>query len=81
MKSSADVRDAIARFQQAGLATFEEKNRDCCYTLQDKVWVTNPDGTSWEVFVVKVADTTLETNHQITHNIILTNMMYAVLDN
>ena len=66
VESSAEVRDAIARFQQAGLATFEEKDRDCCYALQDKVWVTDPDDTRWEVFVVKVADTTPETNRQVT---------------
>ncbi|WP_036478470.1 ArsI/CadI family heavy metal resistance metalloenzyme [Myxosarcina sp. GI1] len=69
VESSEDVRDAVVRFQQAGLATFEEKDRDCCYALQDKVWVTDPDGTSWEVFVVKVADTTPETNRQVTPNL------------
>lgn len=69
VESSADVREEIARFQQAGLATFEEKDRDCCYALQDKVWVTDPDGTRWEVFAVKVADTTPETNRQVTPNL------------
>ncbi len=68
VESSEDVKKAISRFQQAGLATFEEKDTDCCYALQDKVWVTDPDGTSWEVFVVKVADTTPETNRQSTPN-------------
>jgi catechol 2,3-dioxygenase-like lactoylglutathione lyase family enzyme len=60
--STEVVRDAIARFQSAGLATFEEHNTDCCYALQDKVWVTDPDGTRWEIFVVKVADTAPEQN-------------------
>jgi hypothetical protein len=23
----------------------------CCYAKQDKIWVTAPDGESWEVFV------------------------------
>lgn len=55
--SSAEVAGAIARFKAAGLATFEEQDTDCCYALQDKVWVTDPDGNRWEVFVVKVADT------------------------
>ena len=27
-------------------------NTDCCYALQDKVWVRDPDGNEWEVFVV-----------------------------
>jgi hypothetical protein len=26
---------------------------ECCYALQDKVWVEDPDGNSWEIFVVK----------------------------
>ena len=23
----------------------------CCYARQDKIWVRDPDGTPWEVFV------------------------------
>ncbi|MEM6432550.1 MAG: ArsI/CadI family heavy metal resistance metalloenzyme [Cyanobacteria bacterium P01_D01_bin.115] len=60
--SSAAVEVAITRFQAAGLATFEEKDTDCCYALQDKVWVTDPDNNRWEIFVLKVADTSPETN-------------------
>ncbi|TVP70781.1 MAG: glyoxalase/bleomycin resistance/dioxygenase family protein [Leptolyngbya sp. LCM1.Bin17] len=60
--SPAAVNAAIARFQAQGLATFEEHNTDCCYAIQDKVWVTDPDGTRWEIFVVTVADTTPEQN-------------------
>ncbi|MBD2464578.1 VOC family protein [Oscillatoria sp. FACHB-1407] len=58
--STEDVQAAIARFAKAGLNLFEEKNTDCCYALQDKVWVTDPDGNRWEVFVVKVSDTAPE---------------------
>ena len=25
---------------------------ECCYARQDKIWVTDPDGTPWEVFTV-----------------------------
>lgn len=25
---------------------------NCCYALQDKTWVNDPDGNEWEVFVV-----------------------------
>jgi len=32
-----------------GLATFEEENTDCCYALQDKVWVTDPMVTGGSV--------------------------------
>jgi len=51
--SSEDVAAAWARFKQAGLKTRTEENTSCCYALQDKVWVEDPDGNEWEVFVVK----------------------------
>ena len=62
VESSEAVKAAIERFKRANLATFEEHNTDCCYAIQDKVWVTDPDGNRWEVFVVKLADTTPEEN-------------------
>ena len=40
------------RLKQAGLATFDEMDTECCYARQDKIWVTDPDGTPWEVFTV-----------------------------
>jgi len=51
--SSEDVAAALARFKGAGLETRTEENTSCCYALQDKVWVSDPDGNEWEVFVVK----------------------------
>jgi catechol 2,3-dioxygenase-like lactoylglutathione lyase family enzyme len=50
---SEDVAAAWARFKQAGLKTMTEENTECCYALQDKVWIEDPDGNAWEVFVVK----------------------------
>ncbi|MEO0457562.1 MAG: ArsI/CadI family heavy metal resistance metalloenzyme [Cyanobacteria bacterium P01_A01_bin.114] len=58
---SADaLTHAIARLKSAGLTPSEEFNTDCCYALQDKAWVTDPDGNRWEIFVVHVADTAPE---------------------
>ena len=57
VSSTAAVREAAERLKAQGLATFEEGEVDCCYALQDKVWVTDPNGYRWEVFVVKVGDT------------------------
>ncbi|NEP70744.1 MULTISPECIES: ArsI/CadI family heavy metal resistance metalloenzyme [Okeania] len=62
VSTSEEVATAIERFKVAGLSLFEEHQTDCCYALQDKVWVTDPDGNRWEVFVVKVADTAPEKN-------------------
>lgn len=49
----ADVAGARARLSEAGLATFDENDTTCCYALQDKVWVHDPHGAPWEVYVVK----------------------------
>jgi len=51
--STEDVGSAWSRFKAAGLKTFTEQNTTCCYALQDKVWIEDPDGNHWEVFVVK----------------------------
>jgi catechol 2,3-dioxygenase-like lactoylglutathione lyase family enzyme len=57
VQSTEAVKEAADRLTAEGLATFTEENVDCCYALQDKVWVTDPNGYKWEVFVVKVGDT------------------------
>lgn len=48
-----EVAQAADRFTAAGLATFDEADTTCCYALQDKVWVHDPAGAPWEVYVVK----------------------------
>ena len=55
--STDAVLHAKARLEEAGLATFDEMGADCCYALQDKIWIADPNGYRWEFFVVKVADT------------------------
>ena len=52
VKSTDAVREMAARLESAGLATLAEENVTCCYSVQDKVWITDPDGNRWEVFVV-----------------------------
>jgi catechol 2,3-dioxygenase-like lactoylglutathione lyase family enzyme len=49
--STEDVLAAKARLEAAGLAAFDEMDTTCCYARQDKIWVRDPDGTPWEVFV------------------------------
>ena len=50
--STAEVLAAKARLEASGLATRAEEQTTCCYAVQDKVWVQDPDGNEWEVFVV-----------------------------
>lgn len=46
---------AAKRFDISGLATEIEAEVACCFALQDKVWVTAPDGERWEYYRV-IAD-------------------------
>lgn len=39
-------------WKAVGLDTRDEMQIVCGYALQDKSWVTDPDGNQWEVFVV-----------------------------
>ena len=68
VESTEEVQAQIKRFKAAGLEVLEENNTNCCYAIQDKVWVSDPDGNRWEVFVVNVEDTTPEMNLKITDN-------------
>jgi catechol 2,3-dioxygenase-like lactoylglutathione lyase family enzyme len=52
VKSTEAVRDFASRLNEAGLKTAIEDNVTCCYAVQDKVWVSDPDGNKWEVYVV-----------------------------
>jgi catechol 2,3-dioxygenase-like lactoylglutathione lyase family enzyme len=50
--SADEVVEAGARLAAAGLAPAAEENTTCCYAVQDKVWVHDPDGAPWEVYTV-----------------------------
>ena len=47
-----DVLLVREKWAEAGLLTRDEMQTNCCYALQDKTWVRDPDGNEWEVFVV-----------------------------
>ncbi|WP_433535638.1 ArsI/CadI family heavy metal resistance metalloenzyme [Micromonospora sp. CA-249363] len=56
--STDDVTAATTRLTDSGLITLEENDTECCYALQDKVWVRGPGDERWEVYTVKAdADT------------------------
>ncbi len=52
VESTADVLAMRAQWQERGLFTRDEMKTECCYALQDKSWVRDPDGNEWEVFAV-----------------------------
>ena len=52
LEAAEDVAAAQDRLVSQGLGTATEEGVDCCYALQDKVWVDDPDGAPWEVYTV-----------------------------
>jgi len=50
--STAEVDQAISHFQELGWVDSVEKDSTCCYAVQDKVWVHDPDGAPWEFYTV-----------------------------
>ena len=50
--ATEDVKEMRDRWVERGLVPREEMQTTCCYALQDKAWVHDPDGNEWEVFVV-----------------------------
>jgi catechol 2,3-dioxygenase-like lactoylglutathione lyase family enzyme len=52
VSSSEDVLALRRKWVEAGLEPKDEMQTNCCYALQDKSWVRDPDGNAWEVFVV-----------------------------
>lgn len=52
VESSEAVVAMRDRLQARGLLTKDEMQTNCCYAIQDKIWLTDPNGYQWEVFVV-----------------------------
>src|SRR5881396_3470488 len=50
--STENVLAVRNRWVASGLAVRNEMQTECCYALQDKAWVVDPDGNEWEVFTV-----------------------------
>jgi catechol 2,3-dioxygenase-like lactoylglutathione lyase family enzyme len=50
--STDEVTAAQTRLAGDGLATATEENVTCCFAVQDKVWVDDPDGAPWEIYTV-----------------------------
>lgn len=41
------------RLEKEGFFARDEMDITCCYAVQDKFWVTDPDGNEWEFFYTK----------------------------
>ena len=61
VNSTEEVLAVKQRLNAAGIQTLDEMNTTCCYAVQDKIWLTDPTGYRWEVYVF-MGDAQAETN-------------------
>lgn len=54
------VQEATRRLAGEGLVPEVQESTTCCYAVQDKAWVNDPDRAPWEVYTV-LADAPVET--------------------
>jgi catechol 2,3-dioxygenase-like lactoylglutathione lyase family enzyme len=62
LADTEEVAVAGDRLVSSGLKTREEMGVHCCYALQDKVWVSDPDGAPWEWYTVLADSPVMESN-------------------
>lgn len=52
VETTDEVAAATGRLSDEGLAIEVEDQTTCCYAVQDKVWVNDPDNAPWEIYTV-----------------------------
>ena len=52
VEDAALVAQTSSRLSSEGLETLDQEATTCCFAVQDKVWVEDPDATPWEVYTV-----------------------------
>jgi catechol 2,3-dioxygenase-like lactoylglutathione lyase family enzyme len=60
VETPEEVRATAVRLTGEGLHPDVQEATTCCYAVQDKAWVDDPDGAPWEVYTV-LADAPEET--------------------
>jgi catechol 2,3-dioxygenase-like lactoylglutathione lyase family enzyme len=51
VRNTDELVEVQRRLETAGIATRREDGVECCYALQTKFWVTDPDRMLWEIYV------------------------------
>lgn len=52
VETPEEVRAASVRLAGEGLEPDVQESTTCCFAVQDKAWVDDPDGAPWEVYTV-----------------------------
>ena len=50
VETMAELERKLDHAKRMNLPVLEEMGTNCCYALQDKFWVKDPDGTQWEIY-------------------------------
>ena len=56
VKNTRIVQDAYNRLLGDGFKIITEDEAECCYAVQTKLWVADPEGNRWEIFVTTEPD-------------------------
>ena len=59
-----EVLNKLESIKKSNIEILEEKNVSCCYAVQDKFWVKDPDGLRWEVYTYKEDTESLKTTSE-----------------
>jgi catechol 2,3-dioxygenase-like lactoylglutathione lyase family enzyme len=51
LTSLGHLEEVLDRMRQVGARIGRQDDVKCCYAQQTKLWITDPDGTLWEVYV------------------------------
>ncbi len=51
------------RLREAGAAGRDQSDAVCCYAKADKLWLTDPDGNEWEIWVRKADAERMQDSH------------------
>lgn len=50
VETKEEMTDKLNVARTQGIVSLEEEGTSCCYAVQDKFWVSDPDGYRWEVY-------------------------------
>lgn len=50
VESKEELAKKLAIAKKYDLVSLEEEEVSCCYAIQDKFWVQDPNGVAWEVY-------------------------------
>jgi catechol 2,3-dioxygenase-like lactoylglutathione lyase family enzyme len=50
VESRGELEQRLEQARALGMVSREEISTACCYAIQDKYWVIDPDGVQWEVY-------------------------------